>query len=400
MRYTFRDQSTLKELLTAELPEGFSLQASLSDVMKGINRDIEIRASAVRDGLSINYMPGWSCMYEKVRVPSLFGAAAPRGPVNDAGAWYSEPTPVKQDLDTAAANILGKRISAENYYALSDTVISEGKQKLKEFLDHLCYELELGARISPIPIGNLIRGYLCDGGLGVYRTDEGILAVCLYRIGVEADVVQYARGITEMLWNGPFGSAPPVQNTVTSSAVWSIPVIFAMTGKTDDLSVFARFIETARLTDAVKQYTEELWQFNVSSQVQQARANTAANQRMIDAAWAQQQSAWAASDALRDSISRDLDSFHNNLFSTMAQNDMRFSSPSSGVETSDERIQRWRHESMMGVETYGREDGTDVEFDSRADRVFENDLDSTVHFGTKDYYDDYVPDGWHELNKK
>ena len=52
------------------------------------------------------------------------------------------------------------------------------------------------------------------------------------------------------------------------------------------------------------------------------------------------------------------------------------------------------------METYERGDGTDVEFDSRADRVFENDLDPTVHFGTEHYYDDWVPDGWHELNKK
>lgn len=59
-----------------------------------------------------------------------------------------------------------------------------------------------------------------------------------------------------------------------------------------------------------------------------------------------------------------------------------------------------RHESMMGVETYMRSDGSEVEYSNRADRVFENNLDNTVHFGTEHYYDDYVPDGWHELKKK
>ena len=51
MKYTFKDQNTSRELLSAELPEGFAIQASLSDVMKGINRDIEIRALAVKVGV-------------------------------------------------------------------------------------------------------------------------------------------------------------------------------------------------------------------------------------------------------------------------------------------------------------------------------------------------------------
>ncbi|MBO4360650.1 MAG: hypothetical protein J5822_07210 [Eubacteriaceae bacterium] len=399
MKYVFKDSMTGQALLSAELPEGFSTRAALSRVMKGINQDIEIRAEASGNGITVSYMPGWSCMYEKVRVPSLFGAA-PRGRTNDAGAYYSDPTPVQLDLDTAASNILGEAARAEHYYALSDTVLGKARQLLGEFTDRLFCELETGASISPIPIGNLIRGYLADGALGVYPAKEGILAVCLFRIGVEADVVQNARGISEMLWDGPFGSAPVFQGTVTSSAVWTIPYICSMMGKQDDLAAFARFVETVEISDQVRDYTQQLWQYNVSSQVQQARANTELNQRMINEAWAQQQRGWAASDALRDSISRDLDSFHSNLNQRMAENDMRFTRSSCGTESSDDRIQRWRHESMMGVETYERGDGTDVEFDSRADRVFENDLDPTVHFGTEHYYDDWVPDGWHELNKK
>ena len=55
---------------------------------------------------------------------------------------------------------------------------------------------------------------------------------------------------------------------------------------------------------------------------------------------------------------------------------------------------------MMGVDTYDRDDGTTVEYSTMADRVFENNLDSTQHLGTHNYYDDFVPDGWHELKKK
>ena len=59
-----------------------------------------------------------------------------------------------------------------------------------------------------------------------------------------------------------------------------------------------------------------------------------------------------------------------------------------------------RHESMMGVETYERQDGSTYEYSNMADRVFENNLDETTHFGTRNYYDDYVPEGWHEMKKK
>ena len=124
------------------------------------------------------------------------------------------------------------------------------------------------------------------------------------------------------------------------------------------------------------------------------------NQAIWANAFAQQQASWAASDRLRDSLSRDLDSWRSNLNQTMAQNDMRFTAGSSNGESSDDYIQRLRHESIMGVETYERNDGSTVEYSNYADRVFENNLDSTQHFGTHHYFDDYVPEGWHEMKKK
>ena len=104
-------------------------------------------------------------------------------------------------------------------------------------------------------------------------------------------------------------------------------------------------------------------------------------------------------DRVKEMVSRDLDNFHRDLNQRMQDFDSRITASSYG-ESLDDRIQRGRHEAMMGVETYERSDGTTVEFDSRADRVFENNLDSVTHFGTEHYYGDYVPDGWHEMKKK
>ncbi|MBR6261147.1 MAG: hypothetical protein IKR24_06455, partial [Erysipelotrichaceae bacterium] len=103
---------------------------------------------------------------------------------------------------------------------------------------------------------------------------------------------------------------------------------------------------------------------------------------------------------LSASLSQDMDNFRSNLNANIAANDQRFNLGGSAGESSDDRLQRMRHESIMGVETYERNDGSTVEYSNMADRVFENNLDSTTHFGTHHYFDDYVPEGWHELKKK
>ena len=93
-----------------------------------------------------------------------------------------------------------------------------------------------------------------------------------------------------------------------------------------------------------------------------------------------------------------MDAFRDNL-SSMSSSSSSFGS-SFGGESLDDRIQRQRHEAMMGVNTYEREDGTTYEHTIMDNRVFENNLDSNTHFGTENYYGDYVPDGWTELNQK
>ena len=45
-------------------------------------------------------------------------------------------------------------------------------------------------------------------------------------------------------------------------------------------------------------------------------------------------------------------------------------------------------------------DGCPVANAVLADRVFESRLDDLQHFGTENYYDDYVPDGFKEIWRK
>jgi hypothetical protein len=107
--------------------------------------------------------------------------------------------------------------------------------------------------------------------------------------------------------------------------------------------------------------------------------------------------------------SADLDRWRADNWNRMQEHDQRMAqirdaslAPSSfgAGESLDDRIQRLRHESMMGVNTYEREDGSTYEFSTQADRAFENDYDPRVHVGTEGYYDDWVPDGWTEGQRK
>ena len=107
--------------------------------------------------------------------------------------------------------------------------------------------------------------------------------------------------------------------------------------------------------------------------------------------------------------SADLDRWRSENWNRMQDHDRQMARirgmsniPSSfgGGETIDDRVQRLRHESMMDVNTYEREDGSTYEFSTQADRAFENDYDPRTHVGTEGYYDDYVPDGWTEGHRK
>ena len=77
----------------------------------------------------------------------------------------------------------------------------------------------------------------------------------------------------------------------------------------------------------------------------------------------------------------------------------------AGRESFMEKVGRWVKEGFLSqaglpdTVTLHMPDGTTVEYSNEADRVFESNLDSTAHLGTRNYYDDFVPEGWHELKK-
>ena len=393
-----KDVTTGSPLLKCELPKGFETQGRLQMKQYPTNRTVHVEVYANKDNCTITYRTGESYIYEKQKLRPVFSAVQ-QGPQNDYGAWYTTPMSLKDQLDQTAASLLNKTIEAKDYYGLSENMAAKAKAEFDKQISQLCEEFQLGASASPLPVGNIFRNYLLDGGMGIYEDEGKTLAVCFYRIGAEVDFVQ-GQGITENITGEPFGQAS-VGPSMLSSASWNIPFIaYMISDSKEDLKTFMNFVDSVDMTPELQNYVEQNRQQVLQYQYQKAQMETMQTQQMINNAWAQQQQAWAASDRLRDSIHQDLDNFHNSLNQQMAQNDMRINTGPSYGESSDDRIQRWRHESMMGVDTFERNDGSTVEYSNYADRVFENNLDSTSHFGTHHYYDDYVPEGWQELKKK
>ena len=393
-----KDVTTGIPLLTCELPKGFETEGQMQTRQYPTNRTIHVEAYANKGNCTIAYRTGETFLYEKQKLRPVFSAAQ-QGPQNDYGAWYASPLSLKEQLDQTAASLLNKTVEAKDYYNLSENTAAKAKAEFDKQISQLCEELQLGASVSPLPVGNIFRNYLLDGGMGIYEDEGKTLAVCFYRIGTEVDFVQ-GRGITENITGEPFGQASAGQ-AMMSSASWNIPFItYMISDSKEDLKTFMNFVDSIEMTQELKNYIECNRQNVLQIQYRKAQMETMQTQQMINNAWAQQQQAWAASDRLRDSIHQDLDNFHNSLNQQMAQNDARFQTGPSYGESTDDKVQRWRHESMMGVDTYDRNDGSTVEYSTYADRVFESNLDSTSHFGTHHYYDDYVPEGWHELKKK
>ena len=128
------------------------------------------------------------------------------------------------------------------------------------------------------------------------------------------------------------------------------------------------------------------------------RSYTMEAQQVINTSWSMHHQQMAPMDRISAQLSKDMDEWRRGFNQSRAEFDARMT-PSDQGESLDDKIQRMRHETMMDVTTYGRSDGTTVEYDSRADRVFESNPDQTVHFGTEHYHSDYIPDGWHEMKK-
>ncbi len=399
MQYILKDING-NALLTCKLPEGFETAASIQLKQYPSNQIVHVEAQVQKGGCRLGYMTGESYAYEKKKVQQLFYMQPQQQPQSDSGAWYSTPVSITDELDSVAASILGKKTEAAGYYDLSEAVKAKAKTEFNRIYNNFIEELRAAMSISTISVMNTIRNCLLDGGTGIYEDEGRILAVCLFRTGIEIDTNVGPMGVYENMTNEPFGYAD-TSTAEISSAYWSVPfIVYMITDSKEDLQVFSGFADSLEQTEQLKNYIEQVRIQVQQRSMQQAQINNMQTQAMINNAFAMQQQQFAAMDRLSSSLHQDLDNFHNNLFNTMAQNDRRIDTGPSYGETYDDRIQRKRHESIMGVDTYDRNDGTTVEYSTMADRVFESNLDSTTHFGTHNYFDSYVPEGWHELPKK
>ena len=89
------------------------------------------------------------------------------GTQNETGAWYAEPTSLRDDLDAVASSLVNKRLSTETYFDLSQKVEEGMRKGFKEMIDQFVDDLQFEASLSAVPIGVDIRNYLFDGGIGV-----------------------------------------------------------------------------------------------------------------------------------------------------------------------------------------------------------------------------------------
>ena len=197
-----KDVTTGSPLLNCELPKGFETQGQMQIIQYPTNWTIHVEAYANKGNCTITYRTGESYLYEKQKLRPAFSNTQ-QGPQNDYGAWYATPVSLKDQLDLTAASILNKTVEAKDYYDLSENMTAKAKAEFDKQIRQLCEELQLGASASPLPVGNIFRNYLLDGGMGIYEDEGKILAVCFYRIGTEVDFIQ-GSGIVENITGEPF----------------------------------------------------------------------------------------------------------------------------------------------------------------------------------------------------
>ena len=397
-----KDNNTNKPLLDVELPKDFTISATSQIVSYPDNQKIVIQMKAQRNNCEIAYQSGDDYFYEK-KQQSFFGNVSNHqiGEQNNSGAYYALPVSLKEELDNVASNLLNSKTEADTYYNLPDECAHRLSNDYSEFLNDFIYSTNTLASFQQVPVGIDIRNYLLDGAMGIYQNDNKTVCVALCRMGYEYDVLPRT-GINENITGEPFGRASDNMYANAQMCEWSVPFItWMISDDKEDIRVFMNFVYSLKESDELKNEARQLKQQVMQYQLQKAQMETMNNQAMWNMAFANQQQQFAAMDRLTASIHQDLDNFHNNLNAQMQSNDQRFNLGQNSMgESMDDRIQRMRHESIMGVETYERNDGSTVEFSGYADRVFENNLDSTSHFGTHHYYDDYIPEGWHEMKKK
>ena len=385
MKYTIKDDNSGATILSYELSKGYKTQGIMEVEKFPLNMRLKLRSEAVKESCTIHYESGDCFIYEKIPDPRLKYI---QYPYNDNGRYYSKPLALKEEIDKLAEKLLKNKVEAITYYDLPDQLKKSLEESFHNLVNGFVQSAQQSASMVTFPIGNVIRKYLCDGAVGLYEDNGKILAIFLCREGLEYDMVQTC-GVSEQLSDLPYGQTLDNPYASASNCEWDVPyLVYMISDDKNDLKDFMSLVETIKIEKDAIAYGRQIQQ-QVAMQ----------NQAYFNSLFANQAQGWAASDRLGQQLSQDLDQFHSNLNQQMAQFDARID-PGNNGESYDDRIQRMRHESIMGVNTYERGDGTTYEYDNSADRVFENNLDNTSHFGTRNYLDDYVPEGWHEMKKK
>lgn len=399
----FADRNSGTPLYQAELPEDFIGEAVFTPVHYPVSDSFSVRGSAIRPGDSMRLFFQTGEGYFFSEGPQH----VPCGSRDEEGCICHAPCDPDVQIREFAEAFLGFPAEVKKLYYLPEKK-RQREQKRAEEKAQKIYQTALQiAGMQSVPMCTQAEQIIFDGGTGVFQVNtnagEKILLVSLWRAGLQYSIsVQNA---------AMFGMAAMLQPPKRMWS-WSVPTLVYMTvdpGRFEaGLPLYQHFLDTLKELPALRNFREQQEEQNLQRGLQRCAVSAQQTQAQINYAWEQQQRGWAMSDALSKQISADLDSFHQGIHQQAQAYDRAHgldftgggSGFGSGGESLDDRIQRGRHEAMMGVDTYERDDGTTVEHTTRDDRLFENNLTPTEHFGTEHYYDDYVPDGWTELFRK
>ncbi len=149
----------------------------------------------------------------------------------------------------------------------------------------------------------------------------------------------------------------------------------------DEVRDFLSFVKSTDYHPKLVQAIEQTQQMMIMNQMQ-------ANQMMMN--------------GFQQQMRMQQQSFDRSFNAMKSVSDMSFDMTQQRIAADNARFDRsvqMNHEAIMGVNTYQRTDGTNVEFSVGADRVFQKTNDPSTVVGISGEGPDIVPSGWTELTK-
>ncbi len=391
---TFFDEATGIPVIVSVMPEGFTCKAVVETRNSNGETEVKMHAEAFDAGNTCRLYLGGGESYT---------APQPGKPVQ---AQNVHPLcSVEDQLDEYARKLVGQNISSAAKYQLPPERMQKVQISSQEYNSFSLETANQVARMSQIPLALQLSLTIQDGAMGIYSFEQNGVPSTLY-----IELERIGCGITTTA-QGMFG----FMGTQTNITSWSIPTFVYCINegpmKQETADMFLNFIRHLDYAPEYQNYVRQITLANTQYYLNVANQSMQQTQAINNMLNAQQEASWARVDAMRKSLSQDLDQFR----ASQAENARAMDSFRAGLhstntpmssfgmsetETMDDRIQRLRHETIAGVNTYDREDGTTYEHSIMDNRVFESNYDSNVHVGTENYHDDYVPDNWTELKRK